>query len=304
MQCLAAPADGPLFIGTAHDALFDISVEGRQAIAVGDFGLVVESNDGGIKWERNPGAFTDLGLFGVVRKNGKCIAVGQQGAVFRSADCNKWEAVSSGTDGRLLDVDVNSSGIAYAVGGFGALLRSTDWGASWQVLQPDWEKLSDGIEPHLYGVRVDEDGVVTVSGEFELIMRSSDGGTSWKALHMGEKSLFGLHLMSNGEGYAVGQEGIILKTDDNGHNWRELASPTQSILTAVWSSGEGEVLATGINTLLRSSDGGRSFQSDDSGLVKSGWLQATASSTQLDGSTKVFVVGSYAVIHALGLNKQ
>ncbi|MFA7282845.1 MAG: hypothetical protein WC100_22395, partial [Sterolibacterium sp.] len=36
--------------GIAHDMLYGISMEGRNGIAVGDFGLTFETADGGVTW--------------------------------------------------------------------------------------------------------------------------------------------------------------------------------------------------------------------------------------------------------------
>jgi len=286
------------FRGTAHETLFDVSFDGLHGLAVGDAGLLLETDDGGATWSRSPAAFTSLGLFGVVRNNGKCLAVGQMGAVFRAPDCRTWEKVENASQGRLLEVDLNASGVAYAVGGFGEVQRSLDGGESWQPLLLDWGTLAEGFEPHLYSVNVDDNGVVTIAGELELIIRSEDGGETWSLSHKGEKSIFSMFFLTSGVGYAVGQEGVMLKTIDGGATWRQLNSPTRSILTGVWANSGGKVQVTGVNTLLSSADAGRSFRknTEDSRI---GWFQAVAASTAEDGEVKIVVVGSGASIETI-----
>lgn len=301
---LAVPVHGlsegvikPVHQGVIHDALYDLSFEGDQGLAVGGFGMVLQTSNGGHDWSSMADSFTELGLFGVVRKQGRCVAVGQQGVIFHSADCQTWVSASSSSTERLLEVDMNAAGVAYAVGGFGVMLKSTDWGETWSTLSPDWEPLTDGIEPHLYAVDVDEDGVVTVVGEFELIMRSSDGGETWVPQHQGLRSLFGMHLLPNGEGYAVGQEGVILKTSNHGADgWHELDSPTQSILTGIKASSTGRVRASGIYTLLHSEDGGQTFTSDESPIIKGGWYQELATVKSAKGEPRIIVVGARGLI--------
>lgn len=287
-----------IFHGYPHDALYAVSFEEERGIAVGDFGLVVSSNDGGASWERYSAAFTDLALFGVAQRQGRCIAVGQQGAIFTSADCADWKAVSPGTEERLLAVDVNSAGIAYAVGGFGTLLKSTDWGNHWETVTPDWQALSNGIEPHLYSVHVDADGTATVAGEFELILRSTSTG-SWTVLHTGKKSLFSLRLLRNGEGYAVGQEGAILKTDDAGSTWHSLKSPTNAILNDVFADANGRAVVVGVYTILVSDDDGQSWRQDPSMEVGRSWYQSLGNTVNSTGKLHVVTVGAGAEIRAV-----
>ena len=284
--------------GIAHDMLYGLSMEGRNGIAVGDFGLILESTDGGQSWVKQAKASTTLGLFGVVRKQGHCIAGGQSGLILASADCKQWVVAAPVTKARILSVAVNGGGMAYAVGGFGTLLKSADWGKSWQPVSIDWKPFtSEGTEPHLYDVHVADDGEVTLVGEFELILRSKDGGTSWQALHKGKRSLFGIKILDNGEAYAVGQEGVILKSSDRGVSWAEQDSGTKSILTGIWAQPGGLVVASGVYTILSSGDGGKSWQMDRSKLAKKGWYPAVASSGEkLQGQQNVVVVGSGGAI--------
>lgn len=295
-----ADPESLVFRGTAHDNLFDVSFEGDKGIAVGEFGLVVESDDGGKSWSEVSEPLTELSLFGVVRKKGKCIAVGQQGTVFQASDCKNWIKADADTNERLLEVSLNSDGLAFAVGGFGQIIKSTDGGQSWQPVSINWDVISDGVEPHLYSVHVAENGVVTLAGEFELILRSENEGETWNVLNQGEKSIFSTYFLSNGEGYAVGQEGLVLKSVDNGNSWESLASPTSAILTSVWANDDGVVKITGINTLLSSNDAGNSIK-ESVGRVKSGWYQAAMGTGSSSDDGKVVVVGSGASIHVFGL---
>jgi photosystem II stability/assembly factor-like uncharacterized protein len=290
----------PVFHGVPHDMLYGLSLEGANAIAVGDFGLVVESSDGGRSWTRQARSPTEKSLLSVARKAGRCIAGGQQGLILIADDCKQWHAAPPVTSARILAVDMNASGIAYAVGGFGTLLRSADWGRNWQVLTPDWKAFSsDGAEPHLYDVQVADNGEATVVGEFEMVLRSRDHGASWSLLHKGRRSLFALKALAGGELYAVGQEGLVLKSPDNGGHWQELDSGSKSILTGIWATADGQVVASGIYTILQSGDGGRSWRLDPSRQARAGWHQALAGSEQGEGRQKVILVGSGGAILAL-----
>lgn len=286
----------PVFRGVPHDMLYGLSMEGANGTAVGDFGLVVETGDGGRSWVRQASAPTDQGLFAIARKQGRCIAGGQRGLIMTADDCKQWRTSPPATNARILAVDVNDAGIGYAVGGFGAVLKSNDWGKTWQALQPDWNAFtSDGAEPHLYDVHVAANGEVTIVGEFEIVMRSRDGGATWNLLHKGKRSLFGLRVLDNGDLYAVGQEGLILKGSANGSKWMELDSGSKSILTGVWARADGQVVASGIYTILYSGDAGKSWRMDRSRPALAGWHQAVAGSEE-GGGLNVVLVGSGGAI--------
>jgi photosystem II stability/assembly factor-like uncharacterized protein len=273
-----------VYKGTAHDALYGLCEFGPQQLAVGDAGLVLESQDAGGSWTKIT-PFTENALLDISCRNGVSLVVGQEGEIFRrtfngfntvdGTTVEGFTSVSSNTEERLLSVsDVSDTGLAVAVGAFGTIIRSTDAGQSWQSITMDWPTMtSDFFEPHLYDVHVSDTGTVTVVGEFELIIQSLDQGDSWQTVHLGEASLFGLSLHANGTGFAVGQEGKIIKTADGGRIWQEVDASSSGILLNVWSSGSGDVLISGIRNTLQSSDNGLSWNRIDQGVLSSGWYQ-------------------------------
>ena len=263
--------------GIPHDGLFALDMRGEWGLAVGNFGLMLETKDGGAKWETLP-AKTSLALLGVKRAGDHQVVVGQQGLVMTRVGDGEWQDVKSGLDKRLLNVDMNEAGLTIAVGEFGYVARSKDFGASWQPITMSWSDYNDeGYEPHLYGVIVTAEGAVMVSGEFGLILRSDDSGDTWHAVNKGDESIFALTLAHDGSnsGYAVGQEGLILKTTDAGLTWARLTADTNANLLGVWT-GNSEVVIVGIRQMLRSSDDGATFStSSDIGIVRT-WFQGIA----------------------------
>ena len=272
--------------GIAHDALYDICFNQNAGLAVGVAGTMFETDDGGKDWR--PGTpVTQSALLGVDCNASWPIAIGQSGTILIRRD-GKWQAAKSGTDARLLSVSVNNAGLAFAVGGFGAVLRSADGGQSWEPIAFDWQELlGDILEPHIYDVEVSETGVVTIVGEFELVMRSSDGGDTWEIMHKGDSSIFAIELNDDGSGYAVGQEGKVLHTTDGGNTWEVGSVGSNANLLDVLTDWEGTVHITGIRTLLRSSDSGKTWAAIDAGDITSRWYQSLG----ISGSGNVFLVG-------------
>ncbi len=287
--------------GTVHDALYDICFDGKDGLAVGYDGSLLESDNSGKSWKAAPVEILEsITLLGASCDGARRVVVGQEGHIFIERE-STWQAAESGSSERLLAVDMNRQGLAVAVGGFGAVLRSKDSGESWEALTFDWEAiLGDFLEPHLYDVNVDEAGVITLIGEFELIYRSTDGGETWKTLHTGESSLFSITLLDSGLGFAVGQDNKVLKTVDGGDSWKTLTATENGggNLLSIWSSPQGEVVITGIRVMLRSSDSGLSWQSSALGDVATNWYQALASSVpsekaeqDVPGQEQLYMVG-------------
>jgi photosystem II stability/assembly factor-like uncharacterized protein len=229
----AAVADQAIEIvrtGIPHDALFALDMSGERGVAVGNFGLMLETKDGGQTWTTLP-ALTPLALLGVQFAGQNAVAVGQQGLVLTRSGDGEWQKVESGLTQRLLNVGMNEQGLAVAVGEFGFVARSRDHGATWEPTPIDWAAYNDeGYEPHLYDAIVTPEGTVMICGEFGLILRSDDGGDTWRAVHQGDESVFALQLASDGTntGYAVGQEGFITRTADGGLTWTTLEAPTSA----------------------------------------------------------------------------
>lgn len=299
----SAASEIPLkYQGIPHDSLYDLCFNGDKGFAVGSNGLVLETMDGGQKWQQNLALETKSSLLGVDCLGDKNIAVGQEGSLFLYED-NTWVSVDSGTDERLFSVTMNEAGLGFAVGGFGTIIKTVDGGKHWEALEPNWEAiLNDFVEPHLYDVSIGKNGVVTLIGEFEMVLRSKDMGKSWSIVHKGDSSLFSIHFSDELLGYAVGQNGRVLKTENGGEKWSVVETNSSANLLSVWSSTQGEVLVTGIRTLLRSSDGASSWSEDSDKDIAVGWYNGIAmASKQSSGATndnegKVYAVGHMARI--------
>ena len=266
--------------GIPHDKLFALDMKGSRGLAVGSFGLMRETEDGGETWT-TADPFTTKALLGVTAAGDTQIVVGQQGTIFRRVEGADWKQVEAGLTQRIMDVGLNDSGLGYIVGEFGFMAKSEDAGLTWTMVTKGWESVcEEGYEPHLYGAVVKDDGTIFVAGEFGLIMMSTDRGRSFKQVHGGDQGVFDLHFANDGDGtssgYAVGQEGLVLKTIDGGATWSSVAVDTSSNLLGVWS-GNGEVVVTAIRDLLRSRDDGKSFASfsADSQIGRT-WYQGVA----------------------------
>ena len=260
-----------------HERLFALAFDGDRGIAVGDLGMVMWTRDGGTTWTREK-APTDLALLGVTMVGDRVIAVGQRGLILvRDAD-GTWREIESHTEERLLNVDANADGLAYAVGAFGTVLRSADGGETWRSAAPDWSALDETAEsetdisgaagePTMNAVQVMADGTVLLGGEIAYVLRSGDRGANWSLAYRSQvppgeikPAVNGLRVRPDGVGFAVGQAGLLLKTTDGGRSWRRLTTPASGNLHAVVSASDGAVVVVGMRVALRSHDEGATWE--------------------------------------------
>lgn len=260
--------------GIAHDALYDLDMNGDKGLAVGNFGLMLESADSGATWTVTP-PVTEQALLGIATAGDRQIVVGQAATVLTRVGDGAWEKLDNDLGLRLLNVDMNANGLVFAVGEFGAIVRSRDNGKSWESITVDWMQYNDeGYEPHLYDVIIKDENNIVVTGEFGLILWSEDGGDTFVARHQGEESIFAIDLDAEGTGtgWAVGQDGEVLRSQDDGMTWQNVDAGSAANLLGVWS-GQGEVVIVGIRELLRSSDDGETWRRTDDIKVVRTWYQ-------------------------------
>lgn len=258
-----------------HERLFEIDRDGERIVAVGDRGLVVRSVDGGKIWKRDD-LPEPIAMLGVALAGEKTVAVGQKGVIFIHTPGSGWKKAESGTTERLLNVAGNDFGLLVAVGAFGTVIMSTDYGETWSNAQPKWLEISDADaggggqtgaagEPTIYAVQVLDDGSIFIGGELSFIVRSNRG-ENWEMVNQAKASLDeiapsinSISVRPDGVGFAVGQSGIVLRTMDGGRHWSAVDSSASANLLAVTSLGSGEVVAVGMRTTIRSDDGGNTW---------------------------------------------
>jgi photosystem II stability/assembly factor-like uncharacterized protein len=288
----------PIVGGGLYDPLTsklnDVSfVDTNTGIAVGDYGAVFRTTDGGVNWTSvSPVLQGELRGVCFVGIN-DVYALGGASA-FRSTDRGTTWQVLWGTDNPLYAVTFLDPKNAIAVGGYtmrnygygmptsterGAILRTTDGGATWTSREY-------GIPNVLYGVSfVDANNGIAVgghdnyisndlSGPSRTIVRTTDGGVSWTIqLTGGGMPLRAVAFRGSTSATAVGgmqvTPAVVMNTSDGGATWASQTYDTLQRLDKVCFTDALQGTAVGGsfrgNIILHTSDGGATWTTQSSG---------------------------------------
>lgn len=192
--------------------LFGIAVYKDMFVAVGDFGTIITSIDGGKNWKQIKVNIEEGLQSIVVGLNGTFVAVGLHGTVVTSKDGVHWNDHSIVGSVSLRGIAVNGSGTYVAVGDSATYL-STDNGAVWWQTQ----RLPNII---LRGVAANKNGRFVAVGDQGIIYVSEDGD-SWNRYisDLGGTNLYGITYSKSHKLFiAVGGNGMIVYSKD-GTSW-------------------------------------------------------------------------------------
>ncbi|MES2262550.1 MAG: YCF48-related protein [Pseudomonadota bacterium] len=176
-------------------------------IAVGAYGLVFTTADGGVTWlsalDRLPNP-EKKHLYAIRAVGNALYIAGEQGALFRSADGGKhFERLSSPYRGSLFDLVAGADDAVLLLGLRGNLFRSGDAGGSWKKVE-----LSSAYT--LTSATVLADKSLLLADEAGILWKSSDGGRSFApSRSRGALPLAGIVQAANGSVIGVGARGVV-----------------------------------------------------------------------------------------------
>lgn len=203
------------------------------------------------------GALLDVALAG-----GRLVAAGERGHVLLSDDRGKsWrQATEVPTRTTLTALHVADAMTLWAVGHGGVILRSTDAGDRWQVV----DGKADGPDV-LLAIRVEPDGRGLAVGSFGVALATRNGGKTWKAApllpgEVGEKHLNRIAVTPVGTWLIAAEGGHVLRSADRGDTWTAVKTPYAGSLWSLLPLADGTVLAGGMRgNVVRSRDDGKSW---------------------------------------------
>jgi photosystem II stability/assembly factor-like uncharacterized protein len=164
-----------------------------------------------------------------------------------------------------------SSKTGYAVGGYGALLKTTDGGANWTVYPPNGSV-------DYYSVFFTDANTGYIAGSnhyYGLILKTTDAGATWDTCYQGSQNdsyLKSIYFPTSNVGYSVGEDGSLLKTTDAGATWTAQNYGYNAFFQSVYftSADTGYILTT-FRYVLKTTNGGTTWDTLDTGPVSGGF---------------------------------
>ena len=178
---------------------------------------LLNTTDGGITWRQvflnTPDVNTRFAR--LVFSDGQHGWVfGETGVLFATTDGGaSWTAQRTATKHLLLGGTVAHNGRGFLVGAGGTILRSDNFGATWQSLT-----VSSVTPVRLRAVSVIGNFAWTVGGT--QVFRTIDAGRNWLPQQSySTADLFDIKFIDAQEGWAVGAQGTVLHTVNGGQHW-------------------------------------------------------------------------------------
>ena len=177
----------------------------QTGYAVGAFGTLMMTRDGGSTWESwiekidNPNSFHLNAIVGIA---GELYIASEQGTVFKLDRAQqRFIALSTGYAGSLFGV-TGDKDFLLAHGLRGSAYRSTDGGQS-------WSRVDTGNGAGLVAGVVDRDGAVLLASQAGVVLRSDDKGKSFRPLESVRPYMFaGLSQVDGAQVAIVGMSGV------------------------------------------------------------------------------------------------
>jgi len=291
---------------TVHDDL--LAIDGRHEgnkVAVGKFGIILLTKDGGKTWQRRPSGTTETLSAVSFADHEHGFIAGSGGTLLATLDGGvTWQTQNSGTKDQLLGVYALSPTQVFVVGAFGTLLSTSDGGRSWRKHDLKWDKLIERIvkeggyvEPNLNAVYFSSPEVGWVVGEFGLVLNTKDGGKTWTAQRYGSDlpQLYAVKFLDPLRGWTLGQAGKLIVTRDGGQHWVSAELKTNHDLYDVELDGDRGVIV-GDGVIFVSHDGGFNWKPVDL-KARDQWLSGVALK-----SSEAIVVGQAGATQLLALD--
>ena len=242
-------------------------------------GFIGYTMDGGKTWQKSEIKIpADLAeVYFLDDKHGW--AVGANGTIVGTTNGRDWEAQTSKVGNGLKGIYFVNKDAGYAVGESDTILSTKNGGRTWKVLQGGQIGAVGDDDANMYsalqfldeetgwiaGVRVSP----STQGQHALIQKTEDGGQSWVTQGTNKEDILeDIFFLDASKGWAVGENGVILHTDNGGESWKEQISGTEETLRSVGFADEMNGWAAGgdfgVGAILRTSDGGKTWELEDS----------------------------------------
>jgi photosystem II stability/assembly factor-like uncharacterized protein len=290
----------------------DIAKAGDRAVAVGEYGKILYSDDAGRSWRQAdvPLQSALTAVFFVDDKHGW--AVGHDGVILHSSDSGEsWTTQLTGreTGEKLLNnANAEIAKLEQAIAELQAAGESTadlelQLDNAYMAQGEAENESSEGPNRPFLDVLFKNTQHGFAVGAFGYFFETKDGGKTWQDKSLSVPNSEFMHLYSIAQIsdqvlIAVGEFGMVLRSEDGGSSWQRVEFGYDGTLfTVSKGADEGDAVITGLR--------GSFFHSQDAGL---NWqqlsvpLETSLVGAYSNGKKDVFAVGMSATLIKANLN--
>jgi len=211
--------------------------DARTGWAVGDFGVVLKTQDGGITWTRQLDGMQAANL--MLSNAEQLAAANPTDPVAAKRVRHAKLFVSDGPDKPFFLVQIFDAQHLRIYGAYGMVFETTDGGAHWA----DWSNnITDPGHLHPYGL-VEQSGTILLAGEQGMLLSGPQAGPIVpKNASPSQGSFFGV-LQTPGAGLvAYGLTGSVYESQDHGTSWTQAANSSSSTINCAIVTSDGKIL--------------------------------------------------------------
>jgi photosystem II stability/assembly factor-like uncharacterized protein len=242
--------------------LLDVARAGSRLVAVGEYGHILLSDDGGANWQQAASVPTRNTLVGVTFiDNQTGYAVGHAATILKTSDGGQnWTLQYNERNGEtpLFAVHFTDAQNGIAVGGFSYTFETSDGGENWRQRTLVENSFDDF---HLNDLFTDKKGNIYIPAEFGTVYKSVDRGRNWKAIETGyDGSFWGGFSLTNGDVLVFGMRGNVWRSPNGGKSWRKVETGTDQSVSGGTQLPDGRIVLAGLSgTVLVSNNNAKSF---------------------------------------------
>jgi photosystem II stability/assembly factor-like uncharacterized protein len=210
----------------------------RTGWAVGEFGVVLKTQDGGITWTKQLDGVQAAQL--MLSSAEQIAAANPKDSVAAKHVRHAKLFVSDGPDKPFFLVQIFDAQHVRIYGAYGMAFETLDGGAHWA----DWSShITDPGYLHPYGL-VEQAGVILIVGEQGMLLSGPENGPI-KPLSASpyEGSFFGVVQTPHSGLIAYGLQGSVFDSKDFGATWSQVANSSQSTINCAALATDGQVVA-------------------------------------------------------------
>jgi photosystem II stability/assembly factor-like uncharacterized protein len=243
-----------------------MSFGGLRGYAAGDFGTLLQSEDGGTTWSGLP-AGTHQNLTEVQAVDADTVVAGG-GCVARRSDNGgltfsrmAFTPVESSCKEGLQALFFPTEKIGYFALADGTVFRTPDGGTEFEQKSAVPGTRAQGGQASPASLWFTSETIGFAASTDGKIFQTKDSGNTWTLVNDTQRAVRDIAFADPTTGYAVGTDGLFLRTTDSGATWTAKASGSSEELTTVRCASLKLCVVTTASgtTLLRTENGGDSF---------------------------------------------